>query len=96
MFQGTYAVLREQRPDLLEGHYSHPDCLVESRTAQERWKLLKNVARWGITVKNENNLKHENVTSAHNWIRNRSTRRNVRRTESGFANQVTPPPPQKN
>ena len=51
-FQGSWEELKADRPDLFERHGYDPrpseSGLVESRTAQERWKLLKNVTKFGI------------------------------------------------
>ena len=89
-FQGSYASLITERPDLFESNRPQGnDFLVESRTAQERWKLLKNVTKWGIAPKPskpENNssplLQSRTLTS------NRNSKRNIRRLESGLGGET--------
>jgi len=65
------------RLDLFESNHLHAphEGLVESRTAQERWKLLKNVTKWGITApKSTANKSKVPLTRART---NQSSRRNT-------------------
>ena len=72
-----------ERPDLFESDHNHAshEGLVESRTAQERWKLLKNVTKWGITASKP--TANKNKAPLTRIRTNRSSRRNIAGTETG-------------
>ena len=78
-----------ERPDLFEfdHHQAVHEGLVESRTAQERWKLLKNVTKWGITA--SKSTANKNKAPLTRIRTNRSSRRNIPGTETGFGEAET-------
>ena len=95
LFQGHWTELKASRPDLFERHGFDPRPseagLVESRTAQERWKLLKNVAKFGIArnfpkqvrnskLANKPSIGAEIETSRMRKVRGSSSKNNLART----------------